>query len=374
MHIGLGLQFANLDGQGTDAEAYRRELALATRAEDAGFDSVWASEHHFSDYQLTSQTPMFLAWVAGQTRRVKLGTMVTVLPWHDPVRVAESFSVLDQLSDGRAILGIGRGLGRTEFNGFRVEMGESRRRFTEYSRAILEALETGYIESDGELYQQPRTPIRPRPDRSFMGRTYASAVSPESMELMAQMGVGIMVIAQKPWETAEAELAAYRARFMEINGAEAPKPVLVVVAGVTRDAAAAKRVRDVHLQRWARSTVEHYEFDNVGFAEIEGYEYYGALASNIAKHGLERFNSFLADLQVWGTPDQVTEKLLDYVRRTDAGALVVPLSFGAMTPEESKASFDLFAAEVLPELQAHDVGGDIGVHYGALLSTALAQG
>jgi len=374
MHIGLGLQFANLDSQVTDAEAYRRELSLAARAEDAGFDSVWASEHHFSEYQLTSQTPMFLSWVAGQTKRVKLGTMVTVLPWHDPVRVAESFSVLDQLSDGRAILGIGRGLGRFEFNGFRVAMGESRRRFTEYSEAILEALETGYIEYDGELYKQPRTPIRPSPDNSFKGRTFASAVSPESMEIMARLGVGIMVIAQKPWEIAEAELASYRKRFLEINGVEAPKPVLVVVAGVSPDAAGAKRIREVYLQRWARSTVEHYEFDNVGFAEIEGYEYYGALADNIAKHGLERFNSFLADLQVWGTPEQVTEKLLDYVRRTDAGALVIPLSFGGMPPEEATACFDLFVSEVLPELQRHDVGGDIGVHYGATLSEALAQG
>ena len=83
-------------------------------------------------------------------------------------------------------------------------------------------------------------------------------------------------------------------------------------------------MRDVYLQRWARSTVEHYEFDNVGFAEIEGYEYYGALANNIAKHGLDQFNGFLADLQVWGTPDQVTEKLLDYVERCDAGALRGP--------------------------------------------------
>ena len=91
-----------------------------------------------------------------------------------------------------------------------------------------------------------------------------------------------------------------------------------------------ERMRDVYLQRWARSTVEHYEFDNAGFAEIEGYEYYGALANNIAKHGLERFNGFLADLQVWGTPEEVTEKLLDYVRRCDAGALVIPLTFGGM--------------------------------------------
>ena len=138
MHVGFGPQFHNLDRQLTDLEAYRRDLVLAARAEEVGFDSVWTSEHHFSDYQLTSQQLMFLAWVAGQTSRVKLGTMVTVLPWHDPVRVAESFSVLDNLSEGRAILGIGRGLGRVEFDGFRVDMAESRRRFTEYTPAILE--------------------------------------------------------------------------------------------------------------------------------------------------------------------------------------------------------------------------------------------
>ena len=161
--------------------------------------------------------------------------MVTVLPWHDPVRVAESFSVLDHLSEGRAILGIGRGLGRVEFDGFRVDMGESRRRFTEYTPAILNALETGYIESDGELYHQPRFEIRPKPFKSFKGRTFASAVSPQSMELMAQLGVGIMVIAQKPWEVAEAELVEYRQRYRELNGFEAPKPILVVVTAVTQE-------------------------------------------------------------------------------------------------------------------------------------------
>jgi alkanesulfonate monooxygenase SsuD/methylene tetrahydromethanopterin reductase-like flavin-dependent oxidoreductase (luciferase family) len=363
MHIGLGLQFANLDGQLTDFDAYKRELDMAARAEELGFDSVWASEHHFSDYQLTSSTPMFLSWVAGRTTTLKLGAMVTVLPWHDPVRVAESYAVLDHLSDGRAIAGLGRGLGRVEFKGFRVEMAESRRRFTEYSEALLEALETGVMEYDGELYQQPRVDIRPRPFKSFKGRTFASAVSPASMELMARMGVGIMVIAQKPWDTTEQELAEYRARYLELNGFEAPKPILVVVAGVHRNAEGAKKMREVYLQRWARSTVEHYEFDNKGFADIEGYEYYGALANNIAKHGLEKFNSFLADLQVWGTPDQVTEKLLDYAKRCDAGGVVIPLSFGGMPPEETKECFELFASEVLPELQRHDVGGDIGVTY-----------
>lgn len=365
MHVGLGLQLANLDRKVSDADVYRLELGLAARAEEAGFDSVFVSEHHFADYQLTSQQSMILSWLASQTSRIKLGTFVTVLPWHDPVRVAEQFSVLDHLSGGRAILGLGRGLGQKEFVGFRVPMGESRRRFKEYSEALFQGLETGVMEYDGELYKQPRVEIRPQPLSSFKGRTFASAVSPESIEIMARMGVGLLVIAQKPWETTEAELEAYRARYLELNNTEAPKPILVIVAGVSTDPATIERMRHVYLQRWARSTVDHYEFDNVGFAEIEGYEYYSALANNIAKHGVERFNGFLADLQVWGTPEEVTEKLLTYVKRTDAGGLVCPVVFGGMSPDDARASFELFSTEVIPELQRHDVGGDIGVTYGA---------
>src|SRR3954447_20912928 len=180
MHIGLGLQMANLDRKVSDADVYRFELGLGARAEDAGFDSVWVSEHHFADYQLTSQQSMVLSWLAAQTTRLKLGTFVTVLPWHDPVRVAESFSVLDHLSGGRSIMGLGRGLGQKEFVGFRSPMGESRRRFKEYSDAVLTGLETGVREYDGELYKQPRVEIRPDPLKSFKGRIFASAVSPES--------------------------------------------------------------------------------------------------------------------------------------------------------------------------------------------------
>jgi alkanesulfonate monooxygenase SsuD/methylene tetrahydromethanopterin reductase-like flavin-dependent oxidoreductase (luciferase family) len=361
MHTGLSLNFQNLGHAMSDAEMFRHELRLAARAEDEGFDSVWTPEHHFSDYMVTPHVPQFLSWVAGQTERVKLGTMVTVLPWHDPVRVVENFTLLDHLSGGRAVLGLGRGLGRIEFDGFRLQMGESRRRFTEYTQAILEALETGVMEFDGELYKQPKVHIRPEPYASYRNRTFASAISPSSIDLMARLGVGLMVVAQKPWDTVEAELAAYRDRFRELNGEEAPKPILCVYVGVSHDPDRAQHIRDVYMQNYARSTTQHYEFANVDFADIEGYEYYAALAKNIAKHGLEKFCGFLGDLQIWGTPDAVAAKLLSYVDRTRAGAVLAAFSYGGMPHHESVANFDLFVREVLPVLHAHDVGGDLGV-------------
>ncbi|MGE0667436.1 MAG: LLM class flavin-dependent oxidoreductase [Sphingomonadales bacterium] len=361
MHTGLGLCFQALDGQANDADIFRQELALAARAEADGYDSIWTPEHHFTDYMLTPNVTQFLSWVAGRTSRIRLGTMVTVLPWHDPVRVAESFVLLDHLSQGRAILGIGRGLGRVEFDAFRVEMSESRRRFTEYADAIITALETGVMEYDGELYRQPRFELRPRPFASFRGRTFASAISPHSLELMARLGVGVMVIAQKPWDLVQQELAGYRERYREINGAEAPKPILALFVGASEDPDEAQRMRARYLQRYARSTVEHYEFENQKFAEIEGYEYYAGLARNIAKHGIDKFNGFLADLQIWGDPDEVTRKILDYVGRCDAGAVILQPRFGGMDDATATRNYRLIAERVLPALKAHDVGGDLGV-------------
>lgn len=364
MHTGITLTFQNLDRGRSDHAVIQTELEYADRAESAGFDSLWIPEHHFTNYELTPNVPQMLSWIAARTKTLRLGTMVSVLPWQDPVRVAETFSMLDHLSGGRGLFGMGRGLGRVEFEGFRVEMGESRQRFSEYAEAIIEALETGVMEYDGELLKQPRVDIRPDPYASYKGRTFASAVSPESIDLMAGLGVGVMVIAQKPWDIVEEELQRYRKRFIELNGAEPPKPVICVFTAVAPTEAEANEMREKYLQRYAMSTIEHYEFDNVGFAEIEGYEYYAGLSRNIQKHGIDGFAGFLADLQVWGTPDQVVDKLLSYVERLDAGGILLAPVFGGMPAEVSRANFDLLTSEVLPRLKAHNVGGDLGVTYG----------
>ena len=367
MHIGLGLQMANLDRKVSDADVYRLELGLGAPRRGAGFDSVWVSEHHFSDYQLTSQQSMVLSWLAAQTTDLKLGTMVTVLPWHDPVRVAEKFSrarpPLRRPGDPRPrpwprAQGVRRVPGRRWASRAAGSPSTARRCSTRSRPASWS--------TTASCTSSPASRSAPTRSRSFKGRTFASAVSPESMEIMARMGVGLMVIAQKPWETTEAELAAYRERFVELNGAEAPKPVLVVVAGVSKDPAAGRadaRASTSSAGPARRSSTT--SSTTSGFADIEGYEYYAGLANNIAKHGIDKFNGFLADLQVWGTPDQVTEKLLElrraHRRRRPRGARSC---FGGMPADEAQANYDLFASEVLPELQRHDVGGDIGVTYG----------
>ena len=111
MHVGVSTVFQNPGKYLSDYQVYRNELRLADLAEPLGYESIWGVEHHFTDYTMCPDVLQFLSYMAGRTEKAKLGSMVVVLPWHDPVRVAEEFVMLDNLSDGRVVVGVGRGLG-----------------------------------------------------------------------------------------------------------------------------------------------------------------------------------------------------------------------------------------------------------------------
>jgi alkanesulfonate monooxygenase SsuD/methylene tetrahydromethanopterin reductase-like flavin-dependent oxidoreductase (luciferase family) len=355
VHVGRGVFLQNQGDPACDAEVVATEFRLAEQAEADGFDSLWAAEHHFDGYHMCPNPVQALTFLAGRTRRVLLGSMVVVLPWHDPLRLAEDLAMVDHLSGGRLVLGVGRGLGRIEFDGLRLAMAESRPRFVEHAEALVQAFETGVMSYEGEHYRQPPVALRPRPRGSLRGRVYASAVSPASMDIMARLRFGVMVIPQKPWETTETEIREYRERYREINGDDPPRQLLATWVNVHESPRAAQELHEEHTVAYARSIVEHYEFANEGLAEIPGYEYYGALAKNLAKHGVDRFTRFLADLQVSGTPDDVLDRLVDYTRRIDAAGVIAVLStFGHQSAAEAQRNQALFARAVLPRLRAVD--------------------
>jgi alkanesulfonate monooxygenase SsuD/methylene tetrahydromethanopterin reductase-like flavin-dependent oxidoreductase (luciferase family) len=339
MHIGQGHFFQNLDGR-PDHQVWRTEMALADRAEQFGFESVWAVEHHFAGYSMSTDPLQFLTWVAGRTERVKLGTMMSVLPWHDPVRLAEHVCVLDYLSGGRLILGMGRGLARQEFDGFGVEMARSRQLFERYAAELLDAFESGRIR-EVELRPTPLAPLR--------GRVFASSISPESTEVMARLGAGIMIFLQKPWEQTVADLERYAEHYRRYRGGDPPKPMVVIFNACHEDRDAAAELYE-QIVNYYRSTIDHYGFADPAMASVPGYEYYGNIARTIAKHGREQFARFLADLQPWGTPDEVIEQTRDIVRRTDAGGLIVVSAFGNLTHDIAAANQARFAQAVMPAL------------------------
>jgi len=148
MKTGYLMLFQNGHEGLSDADMVKKEMELSVLTEECGFDAIWSAEHHFDSYSMIPDNLQALTYVAARTSRIKLGTGAVILPWNEPIRVAEKLSMLDALCDGRLLYGIGRGLARKEYEAFGIDMEEARGRFEEAAPMILNALETGFIEGE----------------------------------------------------------------------------------------------------------------------------------------------------------------------------------------------------------------------------------
>jgi alkanesulfonate monooxygenase SsuD/methylene tetrahydromethanopterin reductase-like flavin-dependent oxidoreductase (luciferase family) len=217
--------------------------------------------------------------------------------------------MLDNLCDGRFMLGIGRGVGRIEFEGMGEPMEESRERFVECAELVLDGLDQGFVEYAGKYLEQPKRFIRPAPTRTFRGRTYASAVSPESLEIMARLGIGLLLVPQKPWEAIIEEVKTYREIFEQVNDGEpAPLPLVCNEVFVDTDAVRANELGALLIGNYYQACLKHHELDGQHFTGTKGYEFYARSADAIQTHDLDTVRHWYTDLQVFGTPDQCVEK------------------------------------------------------------------
>ena len=352
MDVGLLAIFQNYLGRGTDAAMVASELALAELAEDLGFAKFWAAEHHFTDYSACPDNVQYLSYIAGRTSKIRLGTGAVIVPWNSPIRVAEKMAFLDHLSGGRAVLGLGRGLARREYESFGIDMGESRERFDEAARMIIDALETGFIEGDGPFYPQRRTEIRPRPRAGFRDRLYCVGMSPESVQQAAVLGARLMIFSQQPWEMfAEGSWASFRKTWVAHHPGPPPPPLTGDLMYCHPDPAIAAEKGREYMSNYFLTIVDHYEIMSEHFKTAKGYDYYATAGELFREVGLETAVQTYCDVQTYGTPQQILEKLR--TRRALLGdfELNMIVNYGGMPPDEMKASVDLFAREALPELQ-----------------------
>src|ERR1700746_2492788 len=119
MDVASQMVLATYGWQGMSADqAWDEELRLERLADELGFDALWAVEHHFNDYSFCPDNLQLMAYLAACCPNIDLGTAAVILPWNDPLRVAEKAIVLDMLSNGRLRFGIGRGLARWEISAF----------------------------------------------------------------------------------------------------------------------------------------------------------------------------------------------------------------------------------------------------------------
>lgn len=368
MKVGIALNMLEKDGM-SDATVVGEHLAMGDMAEPLGFDSLWALEHHFTGYAMSPSPAQTLSYYAGRTKRITLGTAVIVLPWHDPVRVAEEIALLDIMCGGRCIFGFGRGAASVEYDGFRIPMGEARPRFVEAAEIVVKALANETFEHDGEFFQIPLTSIRPRPISHPERRFYASSVSPESAEIMAKMGFGMLVIMQNEWKKAAQDVYRFNEITASVGHAVRPPIVLTNVSCAESREEAQARASQYLGAKWD-SIDSHYHFSDGHLASVKGYESYGSMAKTYSKMKdpgfRQKANDFYVSIQIVGTPDDCLEQMTELRRLTGVDHLVTEFAFGGMPHEEAEINMRLFADRVMPVLQQDaSFRGPVDLSHGA---------
>lgn len=352
MKVSLLIQFQGR-AEGTDADMYREELAIAEAAEDLGFDRLMVVEHHFTHYAMSPDNAQTLSYLAAKTSTIDLMPAAFILPWNDPVRVAEKAVLLDHLSGGRAVLGLGRGLARAEFERFRIDMAESRKRYDEAAAMILEALETGVMEGDGPHYPQPRTEIRPRPLRSFKGRSYMVGGSPESLVTAARLGLGVMQFGVAGTPEAAAAVAPYREAFRAQNGHEPPPLITADLLVCDEDANKAEKLAREHQAGYWYRVMNHYELLSHHFEDQKGaYNMYADWAEELRNDKNNEAVNKYVDQNLWGDPDQVIDQIRAKYEAFGGIEIAIMASYADLPYDAVHTSLKLFSERVLPEIKS----------------------
>jgi alkanesulfonate monooxygenase SsuD/methylene tetrahydromethanopterin reductase-like flavin-dependent oxidoreductase (luciferase family) len=354
MKVGMTLQLTSFESK-PDLQTYQEELSIGDMAEGLGFDSVWTLDHHFTGYVMSPDPVALLMYVAGRTKRVQLGTAVIVLPWHDPVEVAEKIALLDLVSGGRTIYGFGRGAASIEYAGFRIPMEESRDRFVESLLIIRKGLTQESFSFDGKYYKVPEIQIRPRAISHPENRFYASSVSPESAEIMAKLGLGVLIIAQRSWDETAADYQRY-CEIAQASGYKPRAPISLFNVLVADDAHEAEELAAVHMGAMFDSIDRHYHFSDGHLTGVKGYEFYAKLAKTYTKltadeQAKAKAVEFYRSLHAAGTPAQVLEKIRYIHHTVPLEHMVSTFAFGGLPYPKLERSVKLFAEKILPVLQ-----------------------
>ncbi|MDH3683945.1 MAG: LLM class flavin-dependent oxidoreductase [Acidimicrobiia bacterium] len=333
--------------QTPDRAIFYEEIEIARQADRLGFDSVWTIEHHFTPYTMVTNPLQLLSYLAGQTERVDLGTMVVVLPWHNPVRVAEDIVMLDAfLGDRSVIAGVGRGLGRREYGGLGVDQNEARGRFDESVKILRQLLATGRCSFDGDHYQLNDVRLRPQPPSDLSSTLHCAAGTPETMAVIAGEDIKPLMI-----PTVSLDLSLQGARhFMGLRDEAGLGPTTTKLAlwvYCAESEAEARAGAERSMVEYADSALRHYEMTGTHFDGIKGYEGYAERAAALRADPTPFLDGFFAR-HPWGTPDMVIEKISELAHQFGTSEIMGIFRYGGMEFDEAQRNLELFAEQVLP--------------------------
>ncbi|HLY44115.1 MAG TPA: LLM class flavin-dependent oxidoreductase [Stellaceae bacterium] len=251
MRFGLfGGARTELGEQASDSRIYSDYIDYICEAEALGYHSVFLVEHHFTGFGQISATLGFLTYLAAKTTKLRLGTAVLVLPWHNPALLAEQAATLDLLSNGRFDFGIGKGYRWGEFHGFCIPMEEAEERYQETVAFLRKAWTTkGRFSHHGKYWHYDDVVIEPAPVQKPHPPLWVGAQSPASIRYAAENGFNLLLGQAGSPETVAEGVGVYR-RAIEAQGRVYDPSML----GITRALHIAYTSREREAARELRAT------------------------------------------------------------------------------------------------------------------------
>jgi len=232
------------------AEGYRDYIDGVIEAEALGIHGNFLVEHHFSGIGQVSASLSLLAYLAGQTSTIRLGTGVIVMPWHNPVLICEQAATVDLLSDGRLDFGVGKGYRYIEFEGFKVPMDEAQERFEEAMRLIRTAWTTeGRFDFRGKRWNYDNIVVEPDPVQKPHPPLWHAAGRPESLAYTAREGYNLFLDQFATNKVIGERLAIYKKALADCGreydpmGVGVARALLIVDNAEEREAAIETRAR-----------------------------------------------------------------------------------------------------------------------------------
>src|SRR5712691_5768223 len=339
MNFGLLMSFRNSSRHELSyANLYAKHLELCVEAEELGFDTIWLSEHHFvKDGYSPSVLPLAAA-IASRTTRIRIGTLVLLMPLHNPLHVAEDAATIDVLSNGRFDLGLGQGYVPREFAGFNIPREERSRRLREGVEILRRVFTEDNVTFEGKSYAVRDVTLYPKPVQKPHPPIWIGARSRSATERAARNGYHLA-------GTGAHQAEIYRDTFPEAERDPATFNVAQLrfgFIGTSRDKAWNECEFGLHylLARYGQWIAEA--------ADVRGDERFAEVPP-VGKLRESANAGLLGDGVMVGTPDEAiaqVETISQY-----ATHLALGMALPGIDPKKVRASMKLFADKVIPHFR-----------------------
>ncbi|MGF7161907.1 alkanesulfonate monooxygenase SsuD/methylene tetrahydromethanopterin reductase-like flavin-dependent oxidoreductase (luciferase family) [Rhodoligotrophos appendicifer] len=342
MKLGLFNLMTQRDASTSARTIFEDTMSMVRLADEIGFDVAWFAEHHFSNYSICPSPMLMASYAAGVTKQIRVGAAVLVLPLYNPVRLVQEIGMLDVQSNGRAIIGLGSGYQKYEFDRFNRKLADKTDLMLEIWDMIEMGMREGRIEHHGQHFQVPNSPIDLQTMQKGGPEIYVTGLDPRILQRVARGGhVPFITAGWKGLPVLREMVAQVRAQYAAVGiGPERVPLGVQQYVFVTDDKAEA-----LEMAERARVVARIVTAMRAGVPELEGHFIKAPPMPD------EPPVETIRDNLIFGDAHMVAERLCAEIRELGTTHLSCFMQIGTVPGAKARASMERFGRDVIPLME-----------------------